>query len=210
MASYAARSAAETLPSWLVSAASYTLLVLLLLPLLLPLLLLLLPLEPELLPSLSPSASPDAEVLPELLLLLPLLDAALLASELPALSLLLDDPEVEAVSDNEPVLPSVPDACASNSTLITPLLTWPDVLEPDEFEFEAPVVVFAAVESAVAFVASDVEALPLAVSALSKAKRAVVVLEELAPEIDICCSWKHLHKLETVFADCLVHISLTA
>ena len=148
-------------------------------------------LDPELLLLLLPELLLELELLspllPELLLepeLLSPLDAELLDVELlESLLLPLDDPELDAVSDDE--LPPVPDACASNSTLMTPLLTWPEELEPEEPE--ALVVVFAAVESAEEIAVSVVEVL-LAVSALSKAKRALAVAEELALETDICCS----------------------
>ncbi len=150
---------------------------------------------------------------PELLLLelVPLSpDAEPLEVELPVLSLLpLEDPELEAVSDDEPVLPPVPDACASNSTLITLLVTWPDELEPDELEFEALVGVFAAVESAVVVV-DALLLLLLAVSALSKARRALAAPEEPALEIDICCSWKQIAQGETVVSDCYNHLAFRA
>lgn len=140
---------------------------------------------------LDPELLPDAELLPlaELLELEPAspldVDALELLSAAPVPAV----PE-PAVPDEEPS--PVPDACAFSNTLIAALLIWPDEFVPVALELELAGLaaefdgVLASADACVVSAADVV----LAEFVLSSVRSALAALDELAPVIDICCSWK--------------------
>ncbi|BAL78406.1 hypothetical protein [Bradyrhizobium cosmicum] len=101
------------------------------------------------------------------------------------------------------------DACASINTLNTSLLTCTDELAPDEIALASGFALAAVPDDAL--LALSVADVSLAVAfVLSSESSALAVVEELAPETDICFSQKQSTQIETASAGCLDHIAFGA